>query len=269
MKKLCIVGGVILVLTMTLILVILPSFKNSDKVQNLPFVDDEMKNTLVNTTVHHGIIEETEDFRLNCLGQIGWLNIGYTGYYTTLADVKLCKNLHTLYIGFPKTDSGNTYWKNWCEKPKPESCERISQIEAELAEILQECTQLNSLYIRNDEGTCEFKSLDFLEYGGNLKALWLRNQRDIDFSSIYNCTSLSLLSLSSSDIRDLDGIGALDKLETLDIRYTDISEAGDIIYLNNLKALDVEGTPLAENEEELAIIREALPDVEIYFGRYN
>lgn len=269
MKKICVIGSIILVLMLTCIFAILPFFKASEKVPDLPFVDDEMENTLIYSAIYYEIIDKKEEFTIECLEQIGWLNIGYTGYYTTLEDIKYCKNLHTLRIGIPKTRTGDTYWKKWCVRPKQECGERVSQIQEELGVLLQECNQLSSLYICNDEGTCEFESLEFLKYGENLTSLWLWKQKDLDYSSIYvNCPNLTILDLSASDISELDGIDKLQKLDTLCIQYTNISEAGDIVKLKNLKHIEVYGTPLADNEEELSIIRDALPDIEIDFRDY-
>ncbi|MEE0862545.1 MAG: hypothetical protein U0L79_06135 [Lachnospiraceae bacterium] len=269
MKKKYIIGCIISVIMLALIFVILPFSKDSEKVVDLPFVDKEMENTLINSAIYYEIIDEKEEFTVESLEQLDYLNIGYTGYYTTLEDVKFCKNIRTLRIGIPKTRSGDMYWKKWCVKPKPECSERILQIQEELGGILQECTQLSGLYICNDEGTCEFESLDFLKYGENLIALWLWEQKDLDYSSIYiNCPNIFILDLRYSDISDLQGIGKMEKLETLDIRYTNVYEAGDIVNLKKLKELDVYGTPLAENEEELKVIREALPDVKINLEDY-
>ena len=269
MKKKYIIGSIILALMIVLIFAISPLFKEQEKELDLPFVDDEMENTLINSAIYYEVIDEKEEFTVECLEQLGCLNIGYTGYYTTLEDIKFSKNLHTLRIGIPETRTGDTYWKKWCVKPKQECGERISQIQEELGEILQECKQLSSLYICNDDGTCEFESLDFLQYGENLTALWLWKQKDLDYSSIYsNCPNIFILDLSASDITDLDGIGNLENLERLCIQYTNISEAGDIVKLKNLKHIEVYGTPLADNEEELSIIRDALPNVEIDFKDY-
>ena len=44
---------------------------------------------------------------------------------------------------------------------------------------------------------------------------------------------------------------------------TKVAEAGDILNLPNLKHLEVTGTPLAENEEELALIYEAFPNIDL------
>lgn len=269
MKKLYIIGCIISVFMLTFIFVILPFTKTSEKEPDLPFVDKEMENTLINSAIHYEIIDEKEEFTTECLEQLDCLNIGYTGYYTTLEDVKFCKNIHTLRIGIPETRSGDIYWRKWCVKPKPECGERVLQIQEELGEILQGCNQLSGLYICNDEGTCEFESLDFLKYGNNLTALWLWEQKDLDYSSIYiNCPNVFILDLRYCDISDLKGIGEMQKLEILDIRYTNICEAGDIVNLKQLRELDVYGTPLAENEEELAIIREKIPNIVINMDSY-
>lgn len=268
MKKIWVIGSAMLVVILTLYLAVVHFPKEDKKEQELSFSDEEMKNTIINAAVQYEIVENKEDFRSEHLDSIVDLNIGYIGYYSSLEDLKLCKKLDTLYIGIPNAKGGNKYYNYWCMKPKQESRERISQLERGLGELLEESPQLGALYISNDDGTCEFNSLDFLQYGGNLRSLWLWEQKELDYSPIYNCKNLKILDLSASDITNLDGIANLEKLEYLCIQETNISEAGDIVKLKNLKHIEVYGTPLADNEEELSIIRDALPDVEIDFKDY-
>ncbi|MEE0863005.1 MAG: hypothetical protein U0L79_08495 [Lachnospiraceae bacterium] len=241
--------------------------KEKDKSVNIMFNDEEMKNTLINTVIQDEIIEKSVEFDEESLEKIKSINIGYTGYYSTLLDIKRCKNVQRIYIGIPEFIMV-PYYKKWYEKPKPEENQRILQIEDELADILQNCSELRELYINNDEGTCELKNLEFLEHGEKLISLWLWGQKEVDYTYIYNCINLQILDVSASDIDQLDGISNLKKLEILDIKDTNIAEAGEIIYLENLKELRIYGTPLAENEKELDIIREALPNLEIDFRSY-
>ena len=71
------------------------------------------------------------------------------------------------------------------------------------------------------------------------------------------------MSLSHCEISELGEISRLENLRFLWLDYTGIKEAGDIVNLKNLEKLYIMGAPLAENEEELQILREALPGLEI------
>ena len=71
------------------------------------------------------------------------------------------------------------------------------------------------------------------------------------------------MSLSHCEISELGEISRLENLRFLWLDYTGIKEAGDIVNLKNLDKLYIMGAPLAENEEELQILREALPGLEI------
>lgn len=256
-----------LIVLMVIIVGRMMTMKEEEETLVLQFIDEEMKNTLINTVIQDEIIEKSGEFNEACLEQIKSINIGYTGYYSTLLDMKRCKNVQRIYIGIPEFIMVPYYKKNY-EKPKPEDKQRVSQIEDELADILQNCNGLRELYINNDEGSCELNSLEFLEYGEKLISLWLWGQKEVDYNYIYNCINLQILDVSASDIDELDGISNLKKLEILDIKDTNIAEAEEIIYLDNLKELRIYGTPLAENEKELDVIREALPNLEIDFRGY-
>ena len=267
MKKIWVIGSAMLVVILMLYVAMMHFPKEDKKVQELSFADEEMKSTLLHTAVQEEIIDKLEDFNEESLEQIKSLNIGYTSYYSTLLDIKRCKNVQRIYIGIPEFIMV-PYYKKQYDIPKLEGTENVLPIEDELADILQSCNDLRELYISNDEGTCELKNLEFLEYGENIISLWLWSQKDLDYTFIYKCVNLQILDVSASDIDDLNGIRNLTNLEILDIKDTNISEAGDIVYLHNLKELRVYGTPLAGNEKELDIIREALPNVEIDFKNY-
>ncbi|MBD5535556.1 MAG: leucine-rich repeat domain-containing protein [Lachnospiraceae bacterium] len=100
-------------------------------------------------------------------------------------------------------------------------------------------------------------------YGENLTRLRLYYLGDIDYSPVLECTNLEILYLSDSAISDLGQISRLENLRILYLDDTGIKEAGDIVNLKNLETLHIVGAPLAENEEELQILREALPELEI------
>lgn len=254
------VGGIIVVMLILALLVMLV-IDNSQKVQ---FKDEEMGLVIVNQACREGEIAKIriEEIRLYHLENIKELNIGYTAYYTTLLDIERCPNLEELYIGAP-IKGGYDYYMSWRELPEPESAERIKQIQNELASILLSCEKLEALYLWDDEGICEFTSLEFLKNGDNLKYISLSSLGDIDYTPVWQCSGLITLTMWRCEIDSLEGIGHLQDLKYLNLNGTNIAEAGEILDLPNLETLLIKGTPLAENEEELALIYGAFPDIDL------
>ena len=267
MKKIIwLVGGIVLVIVIATGIKIASTKK--DNLISVIFEDDEMQETIKNATIQYGVREREESFKEEDIAGITRLNIGYTGYYTTLLDIKKCKNLKLLIIGKPNYSMGDHYYKASETKPISESEERINQIQAELGDILDSCTDMWGLEIYNEEETCELNSLEFLRDCEKLQHVYICGQKNIDYSPLFTCKELIVLELSGSDVSDLDGIEGLKKLKTLDIRNTNISESSDIIQIENLESLRIAQTPLAENEYELAIIREMFPNIVIDIDSY-
>lgn len=261
MKKVIWIAGCIVFIVMIVIGIKIVATKNYTI--SLTFEDDEMKETIKNATIQYGIREKEESFSEKHIDGITRLNIGYTGYYTTLLDIKKCKNLKLLIIGKPNYSMGDHYYKVSETKPISESEERIKQIQAELGDILNSCSNMWGLEIYNEEGSCQLNSLEFLRDSDKLQHVYMCDQKNLDYSPLFTCKELIVLELSGSDVSDLEGIEELKKLKTLDIRNTNISEPDNIIQIANLETLRIAGTPLAENEEVLNIIREALPGIRI------
>ena len=251
------IGAAVLLLLLTIESAI--AYDNSKKVS---FLDEEMGYVIAFQAYWDDVIEQVERFRQDDLGNIKELNIGYTGYYTTLLDLKKCHNLESLYVNAPVV-GGCHYYYSSREVPKPESRERIEQLQKELSEILQICSKLKTLYIWNPDGICNLDSLEFLNEAKNLRLLWLEELKGVDYTPIWQCEQLIVLDISDCDIADMEGVSQLINLEGLYLDNTNISEAGDLLDLPNLKKLEIENTPLAENEEELALLYEAFPDIEI------
>lgn len=253
------IAGVV-VLAMILVVLIRITHDNSRKVQ---FVDEEMGAVIAYEAYYNEIIDGVEDFRQEHLESITILNIGYTGYYTTLIDIEKLPNLQSLYIGAPHAGKGLGYYNPSCELPEPENAERIEQLQNELASILVNGDGIKRLYLWDDEGICEFTSLEFLKNGDNLKYISLSSLGDIDYTPVWECSELITLTMWRCEIDSLEGIGHLQELKYLNLNGTNIAEAGEILDLPNLETLLIKGTPLAENEEELALIYEAFPDIDL------
>ena len=303
---------------------------HSQKVHIEDFVDEEMGNLIIQNARFDGrtLVREEKKIRKEHVENIPELNIGYTGYYNTLTDIKKCRNLKMLVIGNPLVGRVNYFYSSR-ELPEPEDYEKIKQIEEELGEILTSCSNLEELYICNTEETCNLSSLNFLKKNNSIKWLCIIDMGDIDYSPILECTDLEVLdldgcniselgdiskltnlkaltidntnisklgdiskftnmeslSMDNTSISELGDISKLTNLYTLDISGTNISELGDISKLTNLKSLYISGTnisewgdivklknlerlsikntPLAEDEEQIELLYETLPDIEI------
>lgn len=237
---------------------------HSQKVHIEDFVDEEMGNLIIQTARFDEeiLVREEKKIREEHVENISELNIGYTGYYNTLIDIKKCNNLQVLMIGKMK-GVHLPYFYSYRELPEPEDCEKIKQIEEELGEILTSCSKLEKLYIWNIEETCNLSSLNFLKKNNSIKWLSINDMGDIDYSPILTCTRLVSLDLDGCNIAELGDISKLTNLYTLDISGTNISEWGDIVKLKNLERLSIKNTPLAEDEEQIELLYETLPDIEI------
>lgn len=271
----------VIVLSIVLIMIGVGSYKyyqwvvydNSQKVQ---FEDDLMGDVITYAAIYHdyhreGIYypQETrenfreETLRLYHLERIEELSITYATIYTTLVAIEKCKNLEMLGMGASYEHGPSYPGFDDMELPEPASIEKMKQMQSELASILQECDKIWALYIWDDEGICKFTSLEFLKSGDGLKLLSLSSLRDVDYAPVWECSELRSLTLWGCDIDSVEGISQLQNLESLDLEWTNIVEAGDILNLPKLEHLEITGTPLAENEEELALIYEAFPDIDL------
>lgn len=230
--------------------------------KNVKFQDDEMGEVIAYELYKHGKIESVDDIKEENLEDLEHLNIGYTGYYDTLTDIMLCRNLKELIIG--AVDVSDRY-HNFKSKDiaSPESEEKIIQIQKELNDILQQCENLRELYIWNVENTCDLQSLEFLKYGEGLRSLWLQELSLNDYSPVFYCEELEVLYLNDCNISSLEGLDKLKNLKGLSLCNTDISTADEIIKLSNLKMLRIDNTPLAEDEDEMAKIYATFKDIEI------
>ena len=228
-----------------------------DNNSKVTFEDDEMAKVIAEFAgVNVSKIREED------LEKVEVLNIGYTGYYDTLVDIEKCPNLKRLMVGYPE-EAFDKYPFKSKPIPKPETEEKIYQIENELEGILEKCPNLTTIYLSNEKGNCELKDLEFLKKGKNLEVINLFYQSEIDYSAISECTKLQCLTLFYCDVSDLEMIGKLEKLECMDLRGTNVLEATDILKLKKLSFFMITDTPLAEKEEQLELIQNKFPELEI------
>lgn len=133
--------------------------------------------------------------------------------------------------------------------------------EEQLGLILENCPNIEHLYLSGKNG--ELNNLEFLKKGRSMKELVLKNQSVKDYSAIAECFQLESLTLVGCNISDFSILNGLENLENLQVSGTNISEAKDILRLKNLKWLNIVDTPLAGNGQELALIYQQFPDIEI------
>lgn len=132
--------------------------------------------------------------------------------------------------------------------------------EEQLEFILKNCPNIEELSLENND---ELSSLEFLKSGKKLQMFCLTEQSLDDYSAIAACSQLKSLTLTGCDISDLSILNGMENLESLQLSRTNVSEAKNILELKKLKELYIVDTPLAEKEEELALIYQKFPDIEI------
>lgn len=133
--------------------------------------------------------------------------------------------------------------------------------EEQLGIILENCPNIEQLCLSGENGG--LSNLEFLKSGKNMWELVLKGQVIEDYSAIAACPQLRRLTLTGCNISDFSILNGLENIESLQVSRTNISEAKEILKLKNLKKLYIVDTPLAENEQELALIYQQFPNLEI------
>ena len=213
MRKRMLPIGMVVVLVVIVFIVML--IDNSRKVD----FEDEVMGEMIAKTVG---VESADKLRVNDLEKITVLNIGYSGYYDTLADIEKCPNLEKLVIGYPKCPMTKYPFADR-EMPELESEKRVKQIEKELENILKKCPNITRIYISNEKGNCELNNIEFLKAGKNLRLISLFYQSDIDYSPLSECEELEILSLGHCDVSDLSMLRELENLKLLYLQETNPS----------------------------------------------
>ena len=252
-----VIWGIAAVIVITFIIAVL--IDNSRKVD---FEDETMAEMIAGTTG----VESVDKLRVDDLEKIKILNIGYTNYYSTLADIEKCTNLERLYISCPYS-RGGFYPFLGREMPELEleSKERVKQIEKELENILERCPNVEDIYISDEKRSCELDNIEFLKKGKNLGIIYLYAQKDIDYSPLSECKELVVLVLRQCDVSDLSMLSELENLKSLYLEGTNVADVEEILKLKNLNNLKIvlTDTPLAEKTDELESLQQQYPGLKI------
>lgn len=122
----------------------------------------------------------------------------------------------------------------------------------DITELVLENTEMTSIY-----GLEKFDCLETVRLGRN------RIDNLSAFQNTHSRDTIRLLDLAFNQIQDVSPLTALKALETLDLRSNQISSVESLMRMQQLKKLDLSGNPLSA--EQIAELREALPDCEILF----
>ena len=235
-----IIDIIMLVLTITTVGILVGKYIYENS--HIKFADEMMGEVLCNTI--RGNCITTENVTRKDLKEISNLEIGFSGYYNTLKDIRYCTGLEDLSINWKPGEYDPAFAINQGKAEGKLSEKGMEEVQKELGIILPRLSKLKILWL-SDFGGEKWTSLKFLENCDQIEELRLSRFRVKDYSALQGCTSLTRLSISDSEI----------------------SKAEDIIGLENLKFITFYDTPLAEKPEEIKKLQEAYPDAEIRWER--
>ena len=204
----------------------------------IQFKDENMKKLIA--SLCYKTYNEDLEITPKDMKKIVNLDIGYTGYYDTLEDLKWCTELKKLYIDMGVYESSEAAYQIAQGKvPEEVTEEKVKQYEKELGKVLPKLKNLKELYISSNGG-CTWESLDFLEGCNQIEKISMYHFKVTDYSVLKQCKSLKMIVFFGCPI----------------------SRADDLMGLENLEWIGIRDTPLVNNPEELKKLKEAYPDAE-------
>ena len=135
--------------------------------------------------------------------------------------------------------------------------------EEQLNLILENCPDIKKLTLAYGERNGELSNWNFFQRAEKMEELTLVGYPKVDCSAILACHQLKTLKLWKCNISDFGVLEGMENLENLDLTETNISQAEDILKFKNLKYLNITDTPLAENAEQIELIQNKFPGIEI------
>ena len=231
------------IITSAVILVIIMGIYigiNCWKNRKIEFADENMAKVICSSIYGYGGDVTPENVTWEELDSIETLDIGYSGYYSTIKDIPKCRNLKRLDINnmLSKDDAAYQIANGKIEKIL--SVDDVERLEKELAQVLPELPELKEIHLA-DLGNCEWTSVDFLRGCNHLEELRLYSSTASDYSALKKCKLLKILLLWDCNI----------------------SSAEDIIGIENLEYIGLSDTPLDQDSTEVQKLREAYPNVDI------
>ena len=220
--------------------------RNGWKNRKIVFADENMGKVICGSIYGYGKNVTTENVTWEQLGSIESLNIGYSGYYTTIKDIGKCRNLERLSINSIVEKYSAAYELEQGEISTDLSEEEIEKLQEELAEVLPKLSGLTELHLA-DLGKCNWTTIDFLK----------------------GCSQLEELDLYFCGVNDYSTLKECKKLKSIFMWKCNISSADDIIGLENIEYIIIGNTPLGDKPEEIKKLQEAYPDAVVDVANYE
>ena len=200
---------------------------------------DENMGIVICNTIGHGVTPETVLYK--DLEDVSWLDTGYLGYYETLVDIGKCRNVEVIVLNGNSYERHASYEVTHNEVGRVLTEEEVMRVESELAQIVPKLRKLEVFSFADMKSNCNIQNWDFISRCSNLREISIEDSSATDYSFLEELT----------DIKEIDLWGS------------QISTADSLINLQNPMRLCIYDTPLAENEEEIQKLCEALPNTEI------
>ena len=216
------------------------------KNRKIVFADENMGKVICGSIYGYGKNVTTENVTWEQLGSIESLNIGYSGYYTTIKDIGKCRNLERLSINSIVEKYSAAYELEQGEIPTDLSKKEIEKLQEELTEVLPKFSGLRELHLA-DLGKCNWTTIDFLK----------------------GCSQLEELDLYFCGVNDYSTLKECKKLKSIFMWKCNISSADDIIGLENIEYIIIGNTPLGDKPEEIKKLQEAYPDAVVDVANYE
>ena len=234
-KKIGTIVMVILLIAIAGIYIGINCWKN----RKIEFADENMAKVICGSIYGYGGDVTPENVTWEQLDSIESLDIGYSGYYSTIKDIEKCRNLKKLDINNMLEES-NAAYQIANGKVEDLSKKDVEKLQKELQEILPKLTELQELWLA-DLGGCKWTSVKFLHGCNKLEDLNIFFCTADDYSVLKECKSLRAIKLGNCNV----------------------SSADELIGVKKLEFLGLFNTPLDQNPVEVQKLREAYPDVDI------
>lgn len=213
--------------------------RNCWKNRKVEFADENMAKVICGSIYGYGGNVTPENVTWEQIDSIEILDIGYSGYYSTIKDIEKCRNLKRLYINNMLRKDDAAYQIANGKITENLSIDDMEKLQKELSQILPKLSELKEIRLA-DLGNCEWLSVEFLRGCNKLEELSLYSSKASDYSVLRECKSLKSVALWKCNV----------------------SSAEDVIGIENLEYIGLLDTPLDQNPEELQKLKAAYPDVE-------